>query len=255
MGELGKSNHATLAVSTMNVVKAIERHDDKKIRALYFNKERAVAFGGLCKKMAAEHRFYKLCEDSELEKLCETPHHGGVVAIIERPQPKTLNSESIDEIIKSGNSVIALDGVSNPLNFGAIVRSAAFFGLNKIVITNEYPLINGASYRASEGSIEESDIFTVQNMEQFLEYCKKITQVVASVTHTTKNSLSLSKLGEKNCVLVLGNEETGVKKSILKICDATVTIPKQNEKVDSLNVAQAAAILSYFLSGGANATS
>ena len=118
----------------LSAVKKLEKKDWKKIRRLYFTKETAPFFGGLCKKLAEKGGIYNLVEPADLEKLSGTVHHQGVVAMIFMPKIMPLDSDVADEWIANGENVLVLDRIGNANNFGAIVRSAAFFGMKNIVI-------------------------------------------------------------------------------------------------------------------------
>ena len=140
-----------LAVCGFAAVKTLEKNGWEKIRRFYFSKERAPLFGGLCKKLAAAKRPYNQVRDvQELERLCGSVHHQGVVAMIEMPDIPALNTDDTDRWIRNRESAVLLDRVGNANNLGAIVRSAAFFGVRNIVIpwTRRSP----RSRRAATGS-------------------------------------------------------------------------------------------------------
>ena len=143
-----------LAVCGFSAVKKLEKLHGDKIRRLYFTEETAPLFGGLCKKLAARKGIYNKVKDPvELEKLSGTVHHQGVVAMIYMPEIIPLDSDITDEWIENGENAILLDHIGNANNFGAIVRSAAFFGIKNIVIPEDdvTSAITTSSYRIAEG--------------------------------------------------------------------------------------------------------
>ena len=123
-----------LAVCGFAAVKKLEKNHPEKITRLYFTEEVAPKFGGLCKKLAKAHGIYNQKPAADLEKLSGTVHHQGVVAMIEAPQIQPLDSDITDGWIERGENAVLLDRIGNANNFGAIVRSAAFFGIKNIVI-------------------------------------------------------------------------------------------------------------------------
>ncbi|MBR0476606.1 MAG: RNA methyltransferase, partial [Treponema sp.] len=82
-----------LAVCGFAAVKTLEKANWERITRLYFSSARAPLFGGLCKKLAAAKKPYNQVKDEvELERLCGSVHHQGVVAMIQTPEIKALNT-------------------------------------------------------------------------------------------------------------------------------------------------------------------
>lgn len=245
-----------LAVCGFASVKTLEKTNWQKITRLYFSEERAPLFGGLCKKLAAAKKPYNQVKDvSELEKLCGSVHHQGVVAMIEAPQITPLNTAITAQWVKKNESAVLLDRVGNANNLGAIVRSAAFFGIKNIVIPidESQTSITTSSYRVAEGGMEFVNIYSVKSIQYLLkDMAGKMIRIGTSLD--AKQSVSEIKkiCASKPAILVLGNEENGISKMVKQNCDALVIIPfaGMNKKeggplVDSLNVAQAASIIMY----------
>lgn len=250
-----------LAVCGFAAVKKLEKNHPERITRLYFTEEVAPKFGGLCKKLAKQHGIYNQKPAAELEKLCGSVHHQGVVAMIEAPQITPLDSDITDSWIANGENAVLLDRIGNANNFGAIVRSAAFFGIKNIVIPLDeaQSSITTSSYRVAEGGMEYVNIYSVKSSERLLEaLSQKVLRIGTALD--AKKSVSFLREAAKNSakkpiLVVLGNEEHGISDAIKKNCDELVIIPwaGMNEgvtqsAVDSLNVAQAASIIFYEMS-------
>ncbi len=250
-----------LAVCGFAAVKKLEKNHPERITRLYFTEEVAPKFGGLCKKLAKQHGIYNQKPAAELEKLCGSVHHQGVVAMIEAPQITPLDSDITDSWIANGENAVLLDRIGNANNFGAIVRSAAFFGIKNIVIPLDeaQSSITTSSYRVAEGGMEYVNIYSVKSSERLLEVLsQKVLRIGTALD--AKKSVGFLREAAKNTskkpiLVVLGNEEHGISDSIKKNCDELVIIPwaGMNEgvsqsAVDSLNVAQAASIIFYEMS-------
>ena len=96
-----------LAVCGFAAVKTLEKINWERITRFYFAPERASLFGGLCRKMAAAKKPYNQVRDiSELEKLCGSVHHQGVVAMIEMPQVPPLNSEITSQWVAQAGTLL-----------------------------------------------------------------------------------------------------------------------------------------------------
>lgn len=248
-----------LAVCGFAAVKSLEKINWKRIKRLYFSAERAPLFGGLCKKLAAEKRPYNQVKDViELEKLCGSVHHQGVVAMIEPPEILPLTTDITAYWVANNQSAILLDRVGNANNLGAIVRSAAFFGIKNIVIPLDeaQSSITTSSYRVAEGGMEFVNVYSIKSIPRLLDDMKgKMVRIGTSLE--AKNSVyGLKSLcGSKPAIIVLGNEEHGISNEVKNCCDHLVIIPfaemnagAEVPKVDSLNVAQASAVIMYELS-------
>ncbi len=240
-----------LAVCGFAAVKALAERHPERIQRLFFTQDRARHFGALCKAMASARKIYRVVESpAELEKLSQSVHHQGVVAMIAEPEIPRLDETTLAEWFRSGERVLALDRVGNANNLGAIVRSAAFFGISKIVIgeDDEQADVSTSSWRVAEGGMEFVEIWKVSSASWLVSAAAgKMTRVGAD--HRARNRLSdLRNLVEKGegVLVVMGNEETGLSAEVKASCDHLVRIPGTGD-VESLNVAQAATLFLYEL--------
>ncbi|HAH62682.1 MAG TPA: RNA methyltransferase [Treponema sp.] len=247
-----------LAVCGLSAVKKLEKNRGDLIRRLYFTKETAPLFGGLCKKLAKNHGIYNMVESDDLEKLCGSVHHQGVVAMIYAPQIAPLDSDVTDKWAADGENVLVLDRIGNANNLGAIVRSAAFFGMKNIVIPNDeaQSSITTSSYRVAEGGMEYVKIYSVNSIPRLMEAVRgKMVRVGTDLSAEKTVSQLTDICAGKPALIVLGNEENGISDEVRKNCDALVIIPfagmekgAKEPQVESLNVAQAASVILYELS-------
>ena len=249
-----------LAVCGFATVKKLEKNHPEKITRLYFTEEKAPLFGGLCKKLAKNHGIYNQKPAADLEKLSGTVHHQGVVAMIEAPEIQPLDSDITDSWVANGENAVLLDRIGNANNFGAIVRSAAFFGIKNIVIPLDeaQSSITTSSYRVAEGGMEYVNIYSVRSSARLLEALAGKMIRVGTALEATKSVSELSSLGKdsegnkKPLMIILGNEEKGISDIVKSNCDELVIIPwagmnagVKESLVDSLNVAQASSIIFY----------
>jgi RNA methyltransferase, TrmH family len=246
-----------LAVCGLSAVKKLEKNHGDLISRLYFTKETAPFFGGLCKKIAKNHGIYNMVEAEDLEKLCGSVHHQGVVAMIHAPEIAPLDSDVTDSWIKNGENALILDRIGNANNLGAIVRSAAFFGMKNIVISNDETQspITTSSYRVAEGGMEYVTIYSVNSIPRLMEAVQgKMVRIGTDLTAKKTVSQLKSICTGKPALIVLGNEENGISGEVRSKCDELVIIPfagmekgAAEPQVESLNVAQAASIILYEL--------
>ena len=246
-----------LAVCGFEAVKALVKEHPQKITRFYYTRDRMRDFKDLFKSLAERRVPYNNIPEGELERLSGTPHHQGVVAMIHNEEIPHLNVEITDEWLHNKESAILLDRVGNANNLGAIVRSAAFFGFKNIVIPRDeaQSSVTTSSYRVAQGGMEYVNVYSIQSIEKLLASMKgKMLRFGTDVRAKTPVS-EISKLcaeKKKPALIVLGNEEHGISRIVRDNCDELITIPfcaetdgQKSKTIESLNVAQASAIILY----------
>lgn len=241
-----------LSVCGFDAVRTLADKHPEKIQRLFFNQECARFFGTVCKTLSASKKLYRLVEsDAELEKLSQSVHHQGVVAMISEADIPVLDLETLRKWQEAHERVLVLDRVGNANNLGAIIRSAAFFGIGKIVISDddEQAQITTSAYRIAQGGMEFIEIYCASSASWLVQASAgKMIRIGAD--HRAKSKLSdLPALAgmEKGVLIVMGNEETGLSAEVKTSCDHLVRIPGTGN-IESLNVAQAATLFLYQLS-------
>jgi TrmH RNA methyltransferase len=244
-----------LAVCGFNAVRAVADFHPETINRFFMLQERLEQFTDLCHDLAERKRPYKICDAQELEKICKTPHHQGVVAMISEPEPMPLTREDLQQWAQEAATGIVLHSVGNDHNLGAIVRSAAFFDAKYLVISelDEYARLTTAAYRVAEGGFEHVKVRQVRKTELFLRDASKNLIIIGADTRARlrlsdlpsiiaeKREISAKKNTTQGVALVVGNEENGLPSQIKDCCTALLRIPGSGN-IESLNVAQAATL-------------
>ncbi len=182
-------------------------------------------------------------EVTELEKLTGFPFFQGVLAVGKIPKTHTL--ESILAITRRPRFLIAFDSLANADNIGLMVRSAAGFGAQAIIVgeTSASPFLRRA-VRNSMGAIFKLPVVQTPHLISTLRQLREAgVRVIAAHPHTDGRTLHDVDFRQDCCVL-FGNEGSGLAQETLAACDEAVAIPMSNE-VDSLNVGTAAAVFLY----------
>ncbi len=138
---------------------------------------------------------------------------------------------------------MALDRVRNPYNIGAILRTAAFFGLDAAIMgaPAPHPGLDTNAVRVAEGGAEELELARTTDLKDTLARLRRAgVRVIAADQAATVDARDY--LFPRPCVLVMGNEREGLAPRIREECDATVAV-RGNGAVESLNVGVAAGIL------------
>lgn len=213
------------------------------IHRAFFSEEIAGRFGELMRVLAASRKPYRVIDDEELEKVSGTRHHEGVCLIADvlpEPDERAL----VKDIVAHDRPArfLFLDGVGNPHNVGAVLRTAAHFGASAITgpLTEIQPP-SGAAARIAQGGAEHVPVIRWRDPKYSLERLRDhgFIRVATVVAHG--QSLFEVEL-PRRCVFLIGAERQGLSDSALSIADIGVTIPGTGD-VESLNVANASAIL------------
>jgi TrmH RNA methyltransferase len=234
-----------LRICGLAAVRALFERDPGRVERLFFEDNMKSEVGRFCQNLARDHKPYRRTDTTELARVAGTVLHGGIVAIARPQLILDFAPEAALEWARDGKPLLLLDGIGNPHNLGAIVRSAAFFGLERIVLADrpDQALPSDASYRVAEGGFEHLSLYRAP-IPAALGALRQHYRVVG--TALGKAAMPGAWSGDRPVALVLGNEENGLDRATLAACGEVVTIPASGH-VQSLNVAAAAAILLYSL--------
>ena len=182
----------------------------------------------------------------ELDKYSNNENllHQGYVAEIEH-----LEKPILKEFIKNKDEITfaCLDGVTDPRNIGSLIRSAASFNIDGIIIKERhFPKDSKLMYKAASGAMEHLHIFEVANINSTLKNLKdKNFWVYGLDVNSDKKFTDIEWKG--NNILLFGSEGSGMHKHTSKYADFLVKI-EINRKIESLNISNSAAIVFHHLS-------
>ncbi|MFW5489301.1 MAG: 23S rRNA (guanosine(2251)-2'-O)-methyltransferase RlmB [Desulfovibrio sp.] len=185
---------------------------------------------------------FRLCQKQELDKLFDGNHQGVVAQIMSRGFVEL--EDLLDLALQSPVPLVtALDQVQDPGNVGALARTLYALGAGGMMLPKHGAARLGTgAYKASAGALDMLPLSRVTNLSRALETCieKGFFVYGAALGPSSLNAFSAPLT--LPAVLVLGNEEKGLRPGVAKRCDELVHIPMGRD-FDSLNVAQAGAIL------------
>lgn len=188
------------------------------------------------------HRVWRSPEvpPDELERLCGSPDHQGVVAEVD-PYPYADPNALLR---RERALLVALDQVQDPRNLGAVCRSAEFAGAAGVVILERRSAeVTAVTCKASAGAVEHLDIARVRNLADWLAEAKAANFWIWGADANGSQAPWEADLSGPT-ILVLGGEGKGIRPRVASACDGLVALP-QSGKVDSLNVSAAAAALLF----------
>ena len=181
----------------------------------------------------------------ELDKYCKNEGilHQGYVAEIEH-----LEKPDLKNFIKNKNNITfaCLDGVSDARNIGSVIRSAASFEIDGLIVKERhFPRESKLMYKSASGCVEHLKIFEVSNINTTLKYLREKNFWVYGFDANSKENFVDVKW-EGNNILLFGSEGFGIKKHTSKYTDFHVKININND-IESLNISNSAAIVFHYI--------
>lgn len=180
--------------------------------------------------------------NKELDRVAGNTHHEGLVVEV-KPRRWASGQELADLLAKRRGTAVALDRVRNPFNIGAILRSAAFFGVDAVLLgaPAPHPGLDPAAVRVAEGGAEHLAMSRTTDLADTLGRLRaRGIRIIGADGGADADALATD-FG-RPAVLVLGNEREGLGPRIRAECDAIVAI-RGTGAVESLNVGVAAGLL------------
>ena len=180
----------------------------------------------------------------KLDSMSRTGRHQGVILNL-----SAVAYAEVDDILEKAWErgeppfIFMLDGVEDPHNLGAIIRTANLAGAHGVIIPkHRSATVNGTVAKASAGAVYHTLIAKVTNLPRTIEYLKEkgLWFVCADMDGDVMYNVNM----QGSICLVVGNEGEGVSRLVKEKCDLTASIPMKGD-IDSLNVSVAAGILAW----------
>ena len=190
--------------------------------------------------------FYKT--KKELDRLCSKDQisHQGLIADIEHLEKKNIKEYLEQNSTEKNITLVALQGVTDPRNIGSIIRSAASFNINGIIVTERsYPSESKLLYKSASGCTELINIFEVSNINSTLKLLQSKNFWISGFDIQSNKDFASHDWNGRN-VLLFGSEGYGLKFQTKKNSDFLLRI-NINKKVESLNISNSASIVFHYL--------
>ena len=186
----------------------------------------------------------------ELDRLTgpDTVHQGIALSV---PPYTYAHPLELAEKAEAGDSApvfVALDGITDPRNLGAIVRSVGAFGGYGVIVPKRRSVgVNAAAWKTSAGAIARTPVAMAANLTQTLKSFKDRGYFVVGLDGEADSSLPVTELAGTPLLIVVGSEGKGLSRLITETCDVIVSIPMSG-KTESLNAGIAASVVLYEIS-------
>lgn len=225
----------------LNAVRAVFARRPEAIRKLYLLEARIPQLQPLLKWCVAHRIGYRVVEDADLQKLAASTHHEGVVADVLREEPQSLTAW-LRAVPAGPQCALWLDGVGNPHNLGAILRSAAHFGAAAVLLPKHSTMaLSGAAARVAEGGAEQLPFVRLGREDNAIAQLHGAGFRLAATIVRGGEDVFATTLPQR-LVYVIGAEGEGMDPKLAALCDLRLSIPGSGA-VESLNVAAATAVL------------
>ena len=201
----------------------------KKIKKAYISRNDYISY------LKENSIKYEIVDKSRLDKMVKGVHQGIVLDIFD------YNYYTMDDL--EGNFVVILDHLTDPHNFGAIIRTCESKNIKSIIIPKDRSvLVNDTVYKTSEGAIDNVKIIMVTNIINAINKLKEQNYFVYCADMDGVDYRKVDYAPKK--VLVIGSEGIGISNAVKKNSDVVVAIPMSG-KINSLNASVSAGILIY----------
>jgi TrmH RNA methyltransferase len=232
---------AELRLYGMNACRAAFAARPQDLRKVYLDETRIAALRDVL-AWCVKHRLgYRVVESGDLDRLAASTHHEGVVFEMRRTPPPALE-QVLDALAPGPQVLLWLDGVGNPHNFGAVLRSAAHFGVGAVLLPPDSPLsLSGAACRVAEGGAEVVPVVRIEALEAALAQLHRAGFTLAATLPRGGESIYAAALPPR-LLLVFGAEGEGMRPALVAGCDLRLSIPGSG-RVESLNIANAVGVV------------
>ena len=191
-----------------------------------------------------QHTIISYVSKERLDQLSETHHHQGVIAIA-----AAYDYASVDDILAKAREkgeepfIFLLDGIEDPHNLGAIIRTANLASAHGVIIPKHRAVgLTATVARTSAGALNFTPVAKVTNLGAAMDELKK--EGLWFVCADMKGEVMYRQNLTGPIGLVIGNEGEGVSRLVREKCDFTASIPMKGD-IDSLNASVAAGVLAY----------
>ena len=241
-------------VCGQHAVLAALQHRARDVRRLYFAPSHLAALRPVLRELAARRAVYREVSDAELERVAQSRAHQGLCAVLDAPETETVRLDDLHDWAAAPGVTLALDGVGNPHNLGAIARTAAFLGAGAILLSAEGVACvrSTSAYRTAQGGLETLPAYRSEHLASDIRTFRAAGGRVCALALALGGKQRLGDIAglgraAPGVLLVAGSEEHGISAEVASACGSALRI-EGSLAIDSLNVGVAVGIaLSWLL--------
>jgi len=238
-------------VSGRNPVIDMLKSDPSRVTKIFMAKGLSQSFSGKVRALAREHGIpIQNVPVVRLEKTVPGVNHQGVilqlssVGYTDIHEMLTRCGPMRDDLIRDKPIIVLLDRIQDPYNFGAIIRSATASGASGVIVPERYSApLSAAAIKASAGAAMRIPIGRTANLLSVIDEMKERGYWIVGADGTAESSI-WEMDWDRPLGIIIGNEEKGIRPTILNACDYKIRIPLAGP-VESLNASVAAGLFLF----------
>jgi TrmH RNA methyltransferase len=222
---------------------ALWRQRPQDLIRIYLEERCIPEFAAMLQWAAAKRRAYHIVSTDDLERLTQSIHHQGICVLAK--EHISLSYNEWLPLVRDETEpqlLVYLDGVENPHNLGAILRTCAHFGVRYVLgMEDRLPKLSPAACRVAEGGAEDVMLVYLQRpIRQLRELQNGGFELIA--TAARKGTALYEHRFRPRCIVMLGNEGEGINPALFQSADKLLSIPGSG-RVESLNVSVAFGVI------------
>ncbi|MCC6506116.1 MAG: hypothetical protein IT475_11800 [Aquimonas sp.] len=226
----------------LNAVRAAFAARPGALRKVYLLESRLSDLRELLAHCVSERLGYRVVPAEDMDRLCASQHHEGVCVLMAPPELPSLPQLLASLLDEPVQRLIWLDGVGNPHNLGAVLRSAAHFGAAAVLLPEDSTLgLSSAAVRVAEGGAEVVPLLRLEDSAAAISMLHDAGFVLCATLPRDGVDLYAEALPDR-AVFVFGAEAAGMRDQTIAHCDRRLRIPGSG-KVESLNIANAVGVV------------
>lgn len=220
-----------------NSCKAIAKARSHSIAKVFITEVMLDRFRDLLGALAQDQIGYDIVPAHQIEKLVQSPHHGGIAMIVKRRQGLSVVDYLNDDGYAKIDTILAIDDIANPHNLGGIARTASFFSVNALMVRQPEMAENSAAIKVSEGGMESLQLIKADDMIADLMHLKKagykIIAILPVKTQSIKSiALEKAKFNPTKTVFVIFQQ---INEKITDLADDIISLQGSKE-MSALNI-------------------
>lgn len=226
----------------LNAVRAAFAARPGSLRKVYLLESRLSDLREVLAHCVSERLGYRVVPADDMDRLCASQHHEGVCVLMAPPELPSLAQLLASLLDEPVQRLIWLDGVGNPHNLGAVLRSAAHFGAAAVLLPEDSTLgLSSAAVRVAEGGAEVVPLLRLDDSAAAIAMLHDAGFVLCATLPRDGVDLYAEALPDR-AVFVFGAEAAGMRDQTIRHCDRRLQIPGSG-KVESLNIANAVGVV------------
>jgi len=210
-------------------VEAVYQQRPKALRKLWLTEDNLGPMGDICRFLAEEKRSYSAQTYDRLTRVVRHPNHDGLVAFIDPPLKPQFQISHLVDWQKSGEPLLIIDQVADPIEFGRLLKVAVSFNLRRALVTEtpEQTAIDGAVYSASQGALEHIRCYQISRLVPLLKPMEShfLSIGVGGPGASRPNWAKPIRAPGRSPAIIISDRPEGLDKRLVPLCEHRLYIP------------------------------